>query len=191
MRPDPTWNLRTDDAPAPPSRLRGWIAGLLLGLGACAPSGPETAATGPDRPAAPTPQAIATPPPEPTAPNAQSSATHVVLGEVDNGFRRVPIPLGTDYAFLVMNDGDEDHPSPRVAVGLRSERQVIACRSIADFEAALRRIPAGATLHRQDRCLRPASTGLDTGFLEGVEQALARSGVRVAPDTVVTCVCGR
>lgn len=190
MSLDPTWNSCTDQASSSP-RLRVLVAGLLLGLGACTPAGPETAATGPTRPPAPTPQVIATPTPEPAASNVPSSAATLVLGEVDNGFRKVPIPLGTDHGFLIMNAGDEDQPSPRIALGRKDRREVVAFASIADFEAALRRIPAGTLLHRHDRCLRPASSGLEAAFLEGVEQALARSGVQVAPDTVVTCLCGR
>ena len=128
------------------------------------------------------------------APTLQTVATSegpLVLGEVDNGFRKVPIPLGADHGFLVMNAGDEDQPSPRIALGRKDRREVVAFKTVADFEAALRQIPAGTLLQRHDRCLRPASSGLEAAFLEGVEQALARSGVRVAPDTVVTCLCGR
>ena len=122
---------------------------------------------------------------------AAPSEGPLMLGEVDNGFRKIPIPLGADLGFLVMNAGDEEEPSPRIALGRKDRHEVLTFKTVADFEAALRHLPAGALLHRHDRCLRPAASGLDTGFLEGVEQALARSGVRVAPDTVVTCLCGR
>ncbi len=114
-----------------------------------------------------------------------------MLGTVDNGFRRIPMPLGTDYGFLVLNAGDEDHPKPQVAVGMRPEGKVVACDSIPQFEAALRSLPAGAVLHRHDRCLRPAATGLPQDFLDGIEQALARTRVQVAPETTITCICGR
>lgn len=114
-----------------------------------------------------------------------------MLGEVDNGFRRIPIPLGTDYGFLVLNAGDEDHPKPQVAIGLRSERKILTCESLAQFEAAVRSLPVGAILHRHDRCLRPAAMGLPPEFLEGIEQTLARTRVQVAPETTITCICGR
>ena len=171
----------------------GW---LCLTLGACSPTAdsnsPAKPPPGSNAPAA-TPASV---PPERRAHSADSARTShsggpVELGRVDNGFRRIPIPLGSDHGFLVMNDGDEEHPSPLVAVGFRHRSKVITCRSIPEFEAALRDIPAGSTLHRHDRCLRPASTGLSDAFLEGVEQALARSGIPVAPDPVITCLCGR
>jgi len=155
------------------------------------PSARETTSSDSARAAAPTTPAGVLPRPEPAAPDVPSSAVPVVLGEVDNGFRKVPIPLGTDHGFLVMNAGDEDQASPRIALGRKNRREVVAFKTVADFEAALRRIPAGTLLHRHDRCLRPTSSGLEAAFLEGVEQALARSDVQVAPDTVVTCLCGR
>jgi len=115
----------------------------------------------------------------------------MVLARVDNGFHPVPIPLAGDFGFLVVNEGNEDHPSALIAVGLRRDSAVMTCRSIPEFEAALRRIPAGSTVHRHDRCLRPASAGLSEDFLAGIEAALRHSGLTVAPDTVTWCLCGR
>ena len=169
------------------------IAALCLMLGACAPEEnpklPQETSTGDTAPA----------PAADRAPAAATTATHVVadpagplvLARVDNGFRRIPIPLGSDFGFLVMNEGDEEHLSALVSVGFRRDSRVITCRSIPEFEAALRHIPAGSTVHRHDRCLRPASTGLPEDFLAGIERTLVRSGLTVAPDTVTTCLCGR
>ncbi len=125
---------------------------------------------------------------------AQESVSHstpIVFVNVDNGFHLVPIPLTTDYGFLVLNSGDDEHPTPVVAVGFRQERRVIRCLSLTDFEAALRRIPAGKPLHRHERCLMPASRGLADEFLTGIDQTLSRVGVTVAPEPVITCLCGR
>jgi hypothetical protein len=113
------------------------------------------------------------------------------LAAVDNGFHRVPIALTTDYGFLVMNAGDDEQPIPSVSVGFRSERRIIQCGSLAEFEAALRNIPAGSTIHRHERCLMPASRGLAEEFLAGIDPTLSRVGITVAPEPVITCLCGR
>ena len=180
-----------------PGCSRWWhrvgIAALCLMLGACTPEGNP-------KPRQETPPGNASSAPAvDRAPAAATTATHViadpagplVLARVDNGFRRIPIPLSSDFGFLVMNEGDEEHPSALVSVGFRRDSRVMACRSIPEFEAALRHIPAGSTVHRHDRCLRPASTGLPEDFLAGIERTLERSGLTVAPDTVTTCLCGR
>lgn len=156
----------------------------LLWLGACTPSDPNPGIGG--RPSS-TPETRQS---QPSAATEQIQGPPV-LGEVDNGFRRIPIPLSTDYGFLVLNAGDEDSPKPRVAVGMKAERRIVVCDTIPQFEAALRSLPATAVLHRHDRCLRPAATGLSPDFLEGIEQALARTTVKVAPDATITCICGR
>ena len=122
---------------------------------------------------------------------AAEPSTALVLAAVDNGFHRVPIALTTDYGFLVMNAGDDEHPIPSVSVGYRSERRIIQCGSLAEFETALRRIPAGSKIHRHERCLLPASRGLAEDFLAGIEPTLSRVGITVAPEPVITCLCGR
>jgi hypothetical protein len=95
----------------------------------------------------------------PVTPIAADPSAALVLAAVDNGFHRVPIALTTDYGFLVMNAGDDEQPIASVSVGFRSERRIIQCGSLAEFEAALRKIPAGSTIHRHERCLMPASRG--------------------------------
>lgn len=158
------------------SILVGLIAVFLsLLIAGCGPSGGPTAtiSKSPMTPAAADPSAV------------------LVLAAVDNGFHRVPIALTTDYGFLVMNAGDDEHPIASVSVGFRSERRIIQCGSLAEFEAALRKIPAGSTIHRHERCLMPASRGLADEFLTGIDQALSRVGVTVAPEPVITCLCGR
>ena len=133
------------------------------------------------------------------APVSQSTGTPIaadpsaalILAAVDNGFHRVPIALTTDYGFLVMNAGDDEHPIASVSVGFRSERRIIQCGSLAEFEAALRKIPAGSTIHRHERCLMPASRGLADEFLAGIDPTLSRVGITVAPEPVITCLCGR
>ena len=130
-------------------------------------------------PKSPMPEAAATP------------STALILAAVDNGFHRVPIALTTDYGFLVVNTGDDEHPIPSVSVGFRSERRVISCGSLAEFEAALRKVPPGSTIHRHERCLMPASRGLAEEFLAGIEPTLSRVGISVAPEPVITCLCGR
>ena len=127
--------------------------------------------------------------PMPAAATAPSAA--LILAAVDNGFHRVPIALTTDYGFLVVNTGDDEHPIPSVSVGFRSERLIIPCGSLAEFEAALRKVPPGSTIHRHERCLMPASRGLAEEFLAGIEPTLSRVGISVAPEPVITCLCGR
>ena len=127
----------------------------------------------------------------PGTPAAADPSAVLVLAAVDNGFHRVPIALTTDYGFLVMNAGDDEHPIASVSVGFRSERRIIQCGSLAEFEAALRRIPAGSTIHRHERCLMPASRGLADEFLAGIDPTLSRVGIAVAPEPVITCLCGR
>jgi len=122
---------------------------------------------------------------------AAAPSTALILAAVDNGFHRVPIALTTDYGFLVVNAGDDEHPIPSVSVGFRSERRVISCGSLAEFEAALRKVPPGSTIHRHERCLMPASRGLAEEFLAGIEPTLSRVGISVAPEPVITCLCGR
>ena len=127
----------------------------------------------------------------PMTPAAADPLAALVLAAVDNGFHRVPIALTTDYGFLVMNAGDDEHPIASVSVGFRSERRIIQCGSLAEFEAALRKIPAGSTIHRHERCLMPASRGLADEFLAGIDTTLSRVGITVAPEPVITCLCGR
>ena len=130
----------------------------------------------------------------PQSPKTQAAAdpsTALILAAVDNGFHRVPIALTTDYGFLVVNAGDDEHPIPSVSVGFRSERRIISCGSLAEFEAALRTVPPGSTIHRHERCLTPASRGLAEEFLAGIEPTLSRVGITVAPEPVITCLCGR
>ena len=130
----------------------------------------------------------------PQSPKTQAAAdpsTALILAAVDNGFHRVPIPLTTDYGFLVVNTGDDEHPIPSVSVGFRSERRIISCGSLAEFEAALRTVPPGSTIHRHERCLMPASRGLAEEFLAGIQPTLSRVGISVAPESVITCLCGR
>ena len=130
----------------------------------------------------------------PQSPKTQAAAdpsTALILAAVDNGFHRVPIALTTDYGFLVVNAGDDEHPIPSVSVGFRSERRIISCGSLAEFEAALRTVPPGSTIHRHERCLMPASRGLAEEFLAGIEPTLSRVGISVAPEPVITCLCGR
>ena len=130
----------------------------------------------------------------PQSPKTQAAAdpsTALILAAVDNGFHRVPIALTTDYGFLVVNTGDDEHPIPSVSVGFRSERRIISCGSLAEFEAALRTVPSGSTIHRHERCLTPASRGLAEEFLAGIEPTLSRVGITVAPEPVITCLCGR
>ena len=130
----------------------------------------------------------------PQSPKTQAAAapsTALILAAVDNGFHRVPIALTTDYGFLVVNAGDDEHPIPSVSVGFRSERRIISCGSLAEFEAALRTMPPGSTIHRHERCLMPASRGLAEDFLAGIEPTLSRVGITVAPEPVITCLCGR
>ncbi len=122
---------------------------------------------------------------------AAAPSTALILAAVDNGFHRVPIALTTDYGFLVVNTGDDEHPIPSVSVGFRSERLIIPCGSLAEFEAALRKVPPGSTIHRHERCLTPASRGLAEEFLAGIEPTLSRVGITVAPEPVITCLCGR
>ena len=122
---------------------------------------------------------------------AAAPSTALILAAVDNGFHRVPIALTTDYGFLVVNTGDDEHPIPSVSVGFRSERRIISCGSLAEFEAALRTVPPGSTIHRHERCLMPASRGLAEEFLAGIEPTLSRVGITVAPEPVITCLCGR
>jgi len=156
----------------------------LLWLGACAPSDTDPGIGVRSSSAPETRQS------QPSLPPEQIQGP-IVLGEVDNGFRRIPIPLGNDYGFLVLNAGDEDTPKPRVTIGMRVERRIVVCDTIPQFEAALRSLPASTVLHRHDRCLRPAATGLSPDFLEGIEQALARTQVKVAPEANINCICGR
>ena len=127
----------------------------------------------------------------PGTPAAADPLAALILAAVDNGFHRVPIALTTDYGFLVMNAGDDEHPIASVSVGFRSERRIIQCGSLAEFEAALRKIPAGSTIHRHERCLMPASRGLADEFLAGIDPTLSRVGITVAPEPVITCLCGR
>lgn len=122
---------------------------------------------------------------------AAAPSTALILAAVDNGFHRVPIALTTDYGFLVVNTGDDEHPIPSVSVGFRLERLIIPCGSLAEFEAALRKVPPGSTIHRHERCLTPASRGLAEEFLAGIEPTLSRVGITVAPEPVITCLCGR
>ena len=122
---------------------------------------------------------------------AAAPSTALILAAVDNGFHRVPIALTTDYGFLVVNTGDDEHPIPLVSVGFRSERLIIPCGSLAEFEAALRKVPPGSTIHRHERCLMPASRGLAEEFLAGIEPTLSQVGISVAPELVITCLCGR
>ena len=130
-------------------------------------------------------------PQSPTTQAAADPSTALILAAVDNGFHRVPIALTTDYGFLVVNAGDDEHPIPSVSVGFRSERRIISCGSLAEFEAALRTVPPGSTIHRHERCLMPASRGLAEEFLAGIEPTLSRVGISVAPEPVITCLCGR
>ena len=130
-------------------------------------------------------------PQSPTTQAAADPSTALILAAVDNGFHRVPIALTTDYGFLVVNAGDDEHPIPSVSVGFRSERRIIQCGSLAEFEAALRTVPPGSTIHRHERCLTPASRGLAEEFLAGIEPTLSRVGITVAPEPVITCLCGR
>ena len=130
-------------------------------------------------------------PQSPTTQAAADPSTALILAAVDNGFHRVPIALTTDYGFLVVNAGDDEHPIPSVSVGFRSERLIIPCGSLAEFEAALRKVPPGSTIHRHERCLTPASRGLAEEFLAGIEPTLSRVGITVAPEPVITCLCGR
>jgi hypothetical protein len=163
------------------SILIGQIVVLFSLLTAgCGPSG-GTAATASQSPASQSPV---------TSVAADPSAA-LVLAAVDNGFHRVPIAMTTDYGFLVMNAGDDEQPIPSVSVGFRSERRIIQCGSLAEFEAALRKIPAGSTIHRHERCLMPASRGLAEEFLAGIDPTLSRVGITVAPEPVITCLCGR
>ena len=131
------------------------------------------------------------PPQSPMPEAAATPSTALILAAVDNGFHRVPIALTTDYGFLVVNTGDDEHPIPSVSVGFRSERRIISCGSLAEFEAALRKVPPGSTIHRHERCLMPASRGLAEEFLAGIEPTLSRVGISVAPEPVITCLCGR
>ena len=131
------------------------------------------------------------PPQSPMPEAAATPSTALILAAVDNGFHRVPIALTTDYGFLVVNTGDDEHPIPSVSVGFRSERLIIPCGSLAEFEAALRKVPPGSTIHRHERCLMPASRGLAEEFLAGIEPTLSRVGISVAPEPVITCLCGR
>ena len=163
------------------SILVGHIVVLLsLLTSGCGPSG-GTAATVSQSPVTQSP----------VTPIAADPSAALVLAAVDNGFHRVPIALTTDYGFLVMNAGDEEQPIPSVSVGFRSERRIIQCGSLAEFEAALRKIPAGSTIHRHERCLMPASRGLAEEFLAGIDPTLSRVGITVAPEPVITCLCGR
>ncbi len=130
-------------------------------------------------------------PKSPTSEAAAAPSAALILAAVDNGFHRVPIALTTDYGFLVVNTGDDEHPIPLVSVGFRSERRIISCGSLAEFEAALRKVPPGSTIHRHERCLMPASRGLAEEFLAGIEPTLSQVGISVAPELVITCLCGR
>jgi hypothetical protein len=161
--------------------LVGHIVVLLsLLTSGCGPSG-GTAATVSQSPVTQSP----------VTPIAADPSAALVLAAVDNGFHRVPIALTTDYGFLVMNAGDDEQPIASVSVGFRSERRIIQCGSLAEFEAALRKIPAGSTIHRHERCLMPASRGLAEEFLAGIDPTLSRVGITVAPEPVITCLCGR
>lgn len=160
-----------------PFQTFSWTLGIVLGLAGCGAR---------ETPAGPTGTT-------PVATQSQGSEP-VILLSLDNGFHPVPIPMTTDHGFLVANVGDDDHPEPRVSVGSRPDRRVRACGSLAEFEKAIGEIPAGTLIHRYERCLRPASSGLDEGFIQGVEAILVQArtrGIHVAAEPVVTCLCGK
>jgi hypothetical protein len=103
----------------------------------------------------------------------------------------VPIPLETDYGFILANDGDEKKPKPRYIVGFRKAGLVVSTNDMSEFKRALRRIKRGTRVPWYDTCSARRSWGLSDAMYDQYYQALKSAGLKTNENRAdyVTCYC--
>lgn len=103
----------------------------------------------------------------------------------------VPVEMcqGDEFGVMLVNDGNEDAPSPRYILAILSTRTVIDTKDSELFKTLLKRIPKGSTVFEYVSCTVPRSWGLTDEHLSIFESAFKDSGLIISEVPRITCYC--
>lgn len=159
--------------------------------------------------AAPIPQTPPSPPSPPldtiaTTPTAWSIGSRSKPGEVTGHGHLVmywfaaseggdvPVPLKTEFGFLVINENAETNLGAKPLFILASKRKKVQTySSLKDFTNALKQLPRGARLYRYDKCTATASFGLEKSTWPRIQRAFRKAHIRVVnqDNPFLKCTC--
>ena len=102
---------------------------------------------------------------------------------------RKPLPaeLVTDYGFMIINL-DWEHPKALYRLASRTAGTIQEFNTLAEFEAALAKLPKGAKLTEYNKCLAPTYYGLDFDW-RGFKRTCKGLGLKLAAEPESTCNC--
>ena len=103
----------------------------------------------------------------------------------------VPLELreGDKYAVMLVNDGDENAPSPRFILALAESRTVLDTKDINLFKSVLSKIPKGNTIYEYDSCTVRRSYGLTAAQIGAYTAIFKELGLKVSEEPRITCYC--
>lgn len=110
-----------------------------------------------------------------------------VFHQVESG-KPLPAELTTDFGFMILNLGNEEHPKPLYRLASRAADTVRDFDTLAGFNAALAKLPKGCVLHHYDKCLVPTYWGVEFDW-RSFERTCKRHGVKIADRPKITCNC--
>jgi hypothetical protein len=113
----------------------------------------------------------------------------LVLHVFDTRVRRVPVPLHSDFGFMLINVGTGTQPVAQFVFGSDRDSRVTVFTTLQEFTNRLAALPPASSLHHYDKCSAPTSWGLDTNILHTIDRFCASQRITVTNAPFVTCIC--